>query len=68
LPPVQWLPAKHSERYQIDKLMGYHWLTCCCCFDEQCILICESEMVRVIRAGRFQRSALYLGMDSKISH
>jgi hypothetical protein len=25
-------------------------------------------MVLVIRAGRFQRSALYLGMDSNISH
>jgi hypothetical protein len=26
------------------------------------------EMVRVVRAARFQRSALYLGMDSNISH
>jgi hypothetical protein len=57
------------ERYQIEMLVAYHWLTCCCCFDEQCILFCESEMVRVIHAGRFQRSALSSGMDSKnISH
>jgi hypothetical protein len=48
--------------------VAYHWLTCCCCFDEQCILFCESEMVRVIPAVRFQRSAFYLGMDSNISH
>jgi hypothetical protein len=57
-----------SERYQIEMLVGYHWLTCCCCFDEQCILFCDSEMVEVVCAGRFQRSALYSGMDSNISH
>jgi hypothetical protein len=33
------------ERYQIEMLVGYHWLTCCCCFGEQCNLFCESEMV-----------------------
>jgi hypothetical protein len=49
-------------------LLVYHWPTYYCCFDEQCVLFCESEMVRVIRAGRFQRFALYLGMDSNISH
>jgi hypothetical protein len=31
-------------------------------------LFCESEMVQVVRAGRFQRSALFSGMDSNISH
>jgi hypothetical protein len=31
-------------------------------------LFCDSEMVRVVRAGRFQRSALYSGMDSNKSH
>jgi hypothetical protein len=31
-------------------------------------LFCESTMVWVICAGRFQRSALYSGMDSNISH
>jgi hypothetical protein len=67
-PPVQWHSAMQLERYQIKMLVGYHWLTCCCCFDEQCVLFCESEMVRVVRAGRFQRSALYSGMDSNISH
>jgi hypothetical protein len=46
------------ERYQIEMLLGYHWLTCCCCFDEHWVLFCESEMVRVIHAGRFQRSTL----------
>jgi hypothetical protein len=49
-------------------LVRYHWLTCCCCFDEPCILFCESKMVRVIRAGRIQRCALYSGMHSNISH
>jgi hypothetical protein len=68
LPPVQWHSAMQSERYQIEMLVGYHWLTCCCCFDEQCILFCESEIVQVICAGSFQRSALYSGMDSNISH
>jgi hypothetical protein len=57
-----------SERYQIEMLLVYHWPTCCCCFDEQCVLFCKSKMVRVIHAGRFQRSALYLVMDSNISH
>jgi hypothetical protein len=66
--PVQWHFAVQSERYQIEMLLVNHWLTCCCCFDEQCILFCESKMVRVIHAGWFQRSALYLGMDSNISH
>jgi hypothetical protein len=56
------------ERYQIEMLVAYHWLTCCCCFDEQCILFCGSEMVRVIRTVRFQRSAFYSGMNSNISH
>jgi hypothetical protein len=28
----------------------------------------DSEMVRVVHAGRFQRSALYTGMKSNISH
>jgi hypothetical protein len=46
----------------------YHWLTCWCCFDEQCILFFKSKIVRVACTGRFQRSALYLGMDSNISH
>jgi hypothetical protein len=68
LPPVQCHSAMQSERYHIEMLLGYHWLTCCCCFDEQCILFCESEMVWVICAGRFQRSALYSCIDSKISH
>jgi hypothetical protein len=36
-----------------------NWLTCCCCFDEQCILFCESEMVLVICASRFQRIPTY---------
>jgi hypothetical protein len=67
LPPVQWHSAMQLERYQIEMLVGYHRLTCCCCFDEQCILFCESEMVQVICAGRFQRSALYSGMHSNIS-
>jgi hypothetical protein len=34
----------------------------------KCILFRESDTVRVIRAGRFQRSALYSGIDSNISH
>jgi hypothetical protein len=68
LPPVQWHSAMQLERYQIEMLVVYHWLTCCCCFDEQCILFCGSEMVRVIRAVWFQRSAFYSGMDSNISH
>jgi hypothetical protein len=67
--PVQWHFAVQWERYQIEVLLVYHWLTCCCCFDEQCILFCgESEMVRVMSAGRFQRSALYTGRDSNKSH
>jgi hypothetical protein len=68
LPPVQWHSAMQSERYQIEMLVSYHWLTCCHCFDEQCILFCGSEMVRVIRAVRFQSSAFYSGMNSNISH
>jgi hypothetical protein len=68
LPPVQWHSAMQSERYQIEMLVAYHWLTCCCCFDEQCILFCGSEMVWVIRAVRFQRCAFYSGMNSNISH
>jgi hypothetical protein len=39
LPPVQWHSAMQLERYQIEMLVGYHWLTCCCHFDEQCILL-----------------------------
>jgi hypothetical protein len=31
-------------------------------------LFCESKMVQVVRAGRFQRFALYSGVDSNISH
>jgi hypothetical protein len=31
-------------------------------------LFCESKMVQVICAGRFQRSASHSGMDSNISH
>jgi hypothetical protein len=68
LPPVPWHSATQSERYQIEMLVAYHWLTCCCCFDEQCILFCGSEMVRVICAVRFKRSAFYSGMNSNISH
>jgi hypothetical protein len=49
-------------------LVAYHWLICCCCFNEQCILFCGSEMVWVICIVRFQRSAFYSGMDSNISH
>jgi hypothetical protein len=37
-PCVQWHSAMQLERYQIEMLVAYHWLTCCCCFDEQCIL------------------------------
>jgi hypothetical protein len=65
---VQWHSAMQSESYQIEMLVAYHWLTCCCCFNEQCILFCESEMVQVMRAVRFQRCAFYSGMDSNISH
>ena len=68
LPPVPWHSAMQSERYQIEMLVVYHWLTCCCCFAEQCILFCGSEMVRVIRAVRFRRSVFYSGINSNISH
>jgi hypothetical protein len=69
LPPVQWHFAVQSERYQIEVLLVYRGLTCCCCFDEQRILFCgHSKTVRVVRAGRFQRSALYTGMNSNIFH
>jgi hypothetical protein len=66
--PCQWHSAMQSERYQIEMLVAYHWLTCCCCFNEQCILFCGSEMVWVIHAVRFQRSAFHSGMNSNISH
>jgi hypothetical protein len=44
--PVQWHFAVQSERYQIEMLLVYCVLTCCCCFDEQRVLFCgDSEMV-----------------------
>jgi hypothetical protein len=67
LPPVQWHSAMQSERYQIEMLVGYHWLTCCCCFDEQCILCCESEMVRVI-ASRWQVSRICIVFGYAFQH
>jgi hypothetical protein len=49
-------------------LLAYHWPTCCCCFDEQCVLLCERCYKSFVLPGFKDLYLLHSGMDTNISH